>query len=292
MVVYCRVAEVVWGRLMASITGSVTVEQAKELTTARQALAKLVLTWGLVLIGVLAASIVIATVILFYAPCPNCGATDRLTPDHALSFLQTLLTGILPVIASWIAAVIAFYFARENQDAAAQNARDLIQDINPASLASIPVSGAMVPVEKLEVVRIDGPKSDAGTALTNVLSRFQAKGLSRLVFLDQNDIGQGVLHDSVISQFLVSQVQASKAVGAVLVSDLLASPPVKATLVASVVWTTPSATLAQAKLAMDEQTKTSSIDCRDALVTADGSKTGKVVGYISDIDIAKRGVYK
>ena len=25
---------------------------------------------------------------------------------------------------------------------------------------------------------------------------------------------------------------------------------------------------------------------------ADGSKTGKVIGYISDIDIAKRGVYK
>lgn len=279
---------------MESAAGSGSIEQTREFTTARQTVAKLVLRWGLLLIGALAGSIVLATVLIFFNQCSGseCSREGRLTPDHALSFLQTLLTGILPVIASWVAAVIAFYFARENLDAAALNTRKLFQEFQPTSLTSIAVSSAMVSVDKLEVVRTSGDRSDTDKPMVEILARFQTKGLSRLVFLDGGDVGVGVLHDSVITQYLVATAQSNKSVSTVKVSELLEDTKIKATLAASVVWVAPDTSLAQVKQAMDEQSKASSIDCRDALVTSDGTKTAKVVGYISDIDIAKRGAYK
>jgi len=43
---------------------------------------------------------------------------------------------------------------------------------------------------------------------------------------------------------------------------------------------------------MEKASKGAKYSCRDAFVTTTGDATGKVIGYVSDIDLAKRGAYR
>ncbi len=53
-----------------------------------------------------------------------------------------------------------------------------------------------------------------------------------------------------------------------------------------------SARLSSVKDQMDKKGKATGMACRDAFVTEGGTNSGKVIGYLSDIDISKKGAYK
>lgn len=67
------------------------------------------------------------------------------------SLLMGVFTAVLPVFATWVGTVIAFYFTNESYRAAAENAREAALGAQPAAR----VSDRMIPYEKIAKIEIE-----------------------------------------------------------------------------------------------------------------------------------------
>lgn len=212
-----------------------------------------------------------------------------------------IMTGILPLLGAWVGAIIAFYFGRDNYDAAARNVRQAMNVTPGDQLSSIFVKDVMVPANKLVTATMPGEK---GAALqSGVLPRLEKRGLGRLVVVagdaattdnapPPGSVAMGVVHDSVISRFIVSQIAAGKTLDSVTLGALLSDPEVARLLASAVVYVTPEATLADVRRKMDEASRNASATVRDVLVTATGKVGEPLLGYLTDIDLGDKGALK
>jgi hypothetical protein len=260
-------------------------EKIKSLIDDRRELADKVVRFAGWTIVILSSFIVLATVVLFLL-----NKDDTFSADKAIQSIHTVLATLLPLFGAWVGAVIAFYFARENLDAASQSARAIIQDVLPDRLASIPTSAAMVPLAQLEVVRT--PADDGKSLSAGILQHFRAKGLSRLPILNADDTGKGVFHDSTVQAFVLDTVAKGGNLDGITLKTMLDDPDQQKILAQSVVYTSSAATLAQVRAEMDKKSKDAPTSVRDAFVTSTGDEKGKVIGYLSDVDIGNRGALK
>jgi CBS domain-containing protein len=215
--------------------------------------------------------------------------------------LDKILTAVLPLLGAWIGAIIAFYFGRENYDAAVRNVREIIRVQTPDKLESIFVKDVMVPAAKL--VTAATPSEDAKPLQAGILPRLEERGLGRLIVVTggtattdnappASAVAKGVVHDSVINRFIATRLAAGAATGQVTLGALLADAEVARLLSSAVVYVTPDATLADVRRKMDEASKSASASVRDVLVTAGGKAGEPLLGYLTDIDLADKGTFK
>lgn len=215
--------------------------------------------------------------------------------------LDKIMTGILPLLGAWVGAIIAFYFGRDNYDAAARNVQQAISASAAPQLESIYVQDVMVPVGKLVTAAMPGEKD---TPLQpGIMPRLEQRGLGRLVIVDgaaattdnapgANAVAKGVVHDSVINRFIVARMALGEPLGAITLGGLLADPDVARLLSSAVVYVTPQMTLADVRRKMDEASRNATATVRDALVTATGKASEPLQGYLTDIDLAEKGALK
>jgi hypothetical protein len=107
--------------------------------------------------------------------------------------IDTLLNGVfasvLPVFATWVGTVIAFYFTNESFRQAAQATRETTAGLTDR-LRSIPVKSAMVPRARIVVLQLPTGGSLDSTKLKDINEKFQAaKGangerITRLIVVD------------------------------------------------------------------------------------------------------------
>lgn len=245
----------------------------------RKVVARWVLLGSFIIIGGVSVATAAFAIIGYLAP-----QNGRIDPEKAAASLTVLLNALLPVMGAWIGALIAFYFARDNYIAATESAKVLLGDRTP-QLETIAAGDAMIKLPQMEVVRT--PEEDAKPVKGQILDRFVAKGLSRLPVLTTGNKPKGVVHDSVVQQFLIEQ----PANAAPTLAHMLADQKVAKRLAESAAYVAATATLKDVKAAMDRRSKETSSSCRDVLVTTTGDDKGEVVGYISDMDLAKRGAF-
>lgn len=215
--------------------------------------------------------------------------------------LDRIMTGILPLLGAWVGAIIAFYFGRENYDAAARNVRQAITAASGTALESIYVRDVMVPAARLVAATMPGEKD--APLQGGILPRLEQRGLGRLVIVDgatatsdnsppANAAAKGVVHDSVINRFIVTRLAQNKPLAEITLGSLLADPDVARLLSSAVVYVTPQMTLAEVRRKMDDASRNASATVRDALVTASGKPGEPLLGYLTDIDLAEKGALK
>jgi hypothetical protein len=209
---------------------------------------------------------------------------------------------ILPLLASWVGTVLAYYYSRENLAAATRSVTDLAQQITSTQrLASTPVTGKMLGRSAFVTLPPDKarPWSVAmSQTLESVQLYLEGRDVQRLPLFDEQDRLIAVVHLSEITKFRASamtRASAAQAIGAQpargatgapaaapsqpTLGDLLDDPRRRALFEAFAVVPF-TATLADAKAAMDALDK-----CEDVFVTTHGRRTDPVLGWITDNDI-------
>lgn len=205
----------------------------------------------------------------------------------AFDYVDRFIAQILPLFGAWVGAVIAFYFARDNFDAATENTRSLLQSMGATDLEAIAAREAMIPVSS--VTAACTPREDQLKVLKDIMPRFEQKGLGRIVILDANNHGRGVLHESYVKEFLLRPpAPAPQAADAISLADLLGHPRTVEQLEKSAVFVRPDTTLAQVRAEMEKASRGAPRTIRDCFVTPGGRPDEAIVGYLSDLDIAKK----
>jgi hypothetical protein len=194
---------------------------------------------------------------------------------------KEILTMILPMIGTWVGTVLAFYFGKEQLEAATRSVTAIARELTPEEkLRSIRVPEKMIPRSAAYVVKDDPDKLKLLDALDQLS---QAKKGDRLPVLTSDDKPRYVFHRSTIDRFIAKSAAAGKNVEELksltledLVNDADSKLPVRTTYAI----VPENATLADAKRAME-----SLPSCQDVFITRNGSRDEPILGWLTNVII-------
>lgn len=207
---------------------------------------------------------------------------------------QLLLSSLLPLFATWVGTVLAFYYTKENYQAAKQDTLDIVASINQR-LSKRKVGDEMLRRSQI-VSQLIRSGDFSKVKISETAQQFQqttpaGKPITRLLLVDEQDKFLGIFHRATWDQMLVAGL--TKVPPVVLETDTLdrlISLPFRADssrkyadyIKESIAFVSIDKSLAEAKSRMEEK-----LDCQDIIVTQNGLATDPVLGWISNVDITR-----
>lgn len=188
-----------------------------------------------------------------------------------------VLATVLPVIGTWVGTILAFYFGKANFESAAKSVGDLAKQLTPQEkLRSIPVKSKWIPRDSMffKTAPIDAMK------IADVLKQIEDNNKGeRLPVLTDKFLAKDIIHRSMLDFYIARKARAGAAnIADLTFGDLFRDEPdLEKMFSTSFATVKQDATLADAKAAM-EQTK----NCEDVFVTADGTASTEVLGWVTD----------
>ena len=189
---------------------------------------------------------------------------------------QLVFSAVLPLFGTWVGTVLAFYFARENLEAATQSTLALT-----GRETATPVAQVMIRAD--DFVAYDLGTGDAVENVSLAVVRDKMRELTppsrRLPIRDAGGAIICVIHDSALTAYAESQGQRTDNLDKTL-GDLLSDPEYKA-LVEAVGFVSEKATIGDARRVM-----ASVENCNDVFVTATGKRDERAVGWLTNTLLA------
>lgn len=265
--------------------------------TARDRLAPLVLLFGGVGIVILSLAVIIALAVI--------AAREGTLRAKFDTVLMTIFTAVLPVFATWVGTVIAFYFSNESFRSAAQAAREAAQPPPEAPT----VDSVMIPYDRIgrmEVGSLDDAKklkvADVASRLNQQTTRvlvFQTGSRRPLLIIRRSlmppewlseDLRPPALATTAVGGDARSRQRNAKKLEEATVADYLQLPndqtgtnEADATRFAFVALATKLDDARQAMVAAN---------ARDVFVTARGTREEPVIGWVPDDRLTTSGPAK
>ncbi len=187
---------------------------------------------------------------------------------------QMVFTAVVPLLASWVGAVIAYYFSSESMDAATRNVKELMPV--EEKLKAIPVTKVMIKLSEMAKFKYDDAQK-----VQDILTTLKATGKGeRLPFLDNKNYPIYMLHKSALDSALVEATRQDS--GLVLAEVTLQQlfdkvPGLKVLAMGSFGTLERDATLETARSEMLRIN-----DCQDVFITEKGTKDSPVAGWITN----------
>jgi hypothetical protein len=209
----------------------------------------------------------------------------------AADLAEKTFNAILPVLASWVGTVLAFYFSAASLERASASLDKAISAASGAGADSKTAAEVMIPLGKIkELVDLDVTPSlptlevlqnkftgALATALPAGAKPPDGPAVTRLVFVNTN-VFRYVLHFATLNAYLAKPGTAKTDTFDTFRSD----PEVLQQISRMVVFVAASATLKDAKAALDRVS-----GAQDIIVTATGNSSDPMLGWITNVDLIK-----
>jgi len=190
---------------------------------------------------------------------------------------ENVFNALIPLIASWIGTVLAFYFGRENMEAAA----DRFLTLNSETLDDIPVENVMIDLGTM-VFEDDDPDLNGNLKLLELVESYKKIRKDRIPFLTKDKLSpQYIIHISFIESFLATYKGEDPNISKLTINNLIQSDQFRDHFgfeeTHGFVVVGPRTSL---ELAIENLNK---IDQgRDIFITEGGKENGRVIGWITD----------
>lgn len=192
---------------------------------------------------------------------------------------MTIFNIVLPVFASWVGTVLAFYFGRENFEAANQQVAELVHRLTPEQLAKTQITSIMRALFHMAYFQMEEGKGESDIKLSELLNKTSGK-ISRLPIIDADKIPKYIIHESSIDKYIAAGgkqdntledfVATQKKAGFIFGLD-------KGFIVVS-----EKSSIGSAKRQMEETPF-----CQDIFITKHGSPNEPLTGWVSNVRMAK-----
>jgi hypothetical protein len=192
------------------------------------------------------------------------------------SFLSGIFGAVLPVVATWVGTVLAFYFTRESFREAAQNTRELFE--RPAQRT---VAELMIPYEKM--AKVPSAKADGAATLEQARTAAKEQSLQEILDLFKPPVTRVPILDGkarvlfVVRQKLVSELKPEDTLAKYLDQAGVGADAISFKVLAG------TASLQEARNLFDQGSK-------EIFVTENGREDQAVRGMLTDDDLRKFAV--
>lgn len=232
----------------------------------------------LVVIGSFLTLFLLVSALIGLAQSDNTTASDS---------AKNAFSAILPVLAGWVGTVLAFYFSAASQERTSASLDKVISRSGGGPGPSTLVSRTMIAfssiaaLQKLEDKDGSRPKDISISKLQQAFEQALPNGtkVTRLLFVDSDGVFKYVLHIGTLNAFIVKQQVTG---GAATFADMLADPETLHQISKLVVFVSASASLGDAKGALEKVR-----GAQDIIVTAAGNATEPMLGWLSNVDLIK-----
>jgi hypothetical protein len=197
--------------------------------------------------------------------------------DDRSETTRLVFSSVLPLLGTWVGTVLAFYFARENLQAATESTLKL------AGVAEIetPVTRVMIPEADFVAYDLGTTDRVEDVKLTDLHQKMSAitPPSRRLPVRNPSGAVLYVIHDSTLTAYAESVGQPTASLDKTL-GDLLANDEYKR-LIEAIAFVPERASVADARAAM-----TSIENCNDVFVTASGKRDERAIGWLTNTLLA------
>lgn len=198
--------------------------------------------------------------------------------------IKDILGILLPVISAWAGTVFAFFFGRENFEAATRSSATLIRQLTTQEkLRSIIFRDVMIPINKAAKLILDKAENLIKLKADMIDGILEKEGRERLPMLDTQGRIKFMAHRSLIDKFIVQETANGKAVEDLTLADMLADAPTKEVLIGSFQTLVETSNLAEAKTLIDKIR-----NCSDVFATEDGTPNTKVIGWVTNVIVREQ----
>lgn len=201
-------------------------------------------------------------------------------PKNIETTLTTVFNTLVPLFGTWVGTVLAFYFSSKNYEAAAKATKDLVGQLGDDRLKQIPIKDAWIPASGISGLPVDDGKESTVDFVKDVEGLLNTQ-ISRVPVWDANKVVRYVLHESMVYRFLAKNKKPDPTLQDFL--DFAADAGTYRDIVSKIGWVSQTATLADAKAKME-----GTPNCQDVFVTASGSNIEPVLGWVTNVEIAKK----
>ncbi len=248
-----------------------TIESAQERTASqeRSTIARVLLYFS---IGGL---VILAGIVIWAAAAdPN---------ENVAEISEKIFNALLPLFGTWVGAIVAFYFSRENFESASRSVREIAkQSAAGRQMRTVTVREAMLPVAKMKVTRLAQGETDDQVNLKARLID-QLKGpISRLPVLEPDGSVKYMIHESELYRFIYESSIAAPAgqdfaIEKATLADFLAFDGMLDIVTKTFAFVGQDGTLADAKAALDKVA-----DGQDVFVTESGQPREPMIGWLAN----------
>jgi|WetSurMetagenome_2_1015567.scaffolds.fasta_scaffold94651_2 hypothetical protein len=203
------------------------------------------------------------------------GSGDKESYESA----KYVFNALFPVLSTWIGTVIAFYFSRENFEAANKSMQEIVSKLSPMEkLKSIPVKDKMIKFDEIVKYQLEKGEVLDNCRLSKIREKFST--FNRLIIIGKAKQAIYVIHKSIIDRLYTDYLLKSKDTNELTIKNLCEDSEICKILKNSFAVVKEDATLADAKVKMD-----SVKDALDVIVTKSGDKSEPVIGWITNVII-------
>ena len=192
---------------------------------------------------------------------------------------MTIFNIVLPMFASWVGTILAFYFGRENFELANRQVRELVQQIAPGQRAEAPVTSIMRSLLNMAYFQIPKGKGEQDIKLSELRDKLGGN-VTRLPIIDADKKPKYMIHESSIDRYIASGGKQEDTLEMFIATQKKAGFDFG--LNKGFVVVSEQATLAAAKRKMEETPS-----CQDIFVTKEGSPDEPLTGWFSNVRMVK-----
>jgi hypothetical protein len=208
---------------------------------------------------------------------------------EAFSILQYVLGALLPLWGTWIGTILAYYYSKENFEAANKSVQQIVDKLTPEKkLQSLKSKDIMIPRSKLIYQVLKKSETLSKFKLKEDCLRFlEANKIKRVIILDEEDKAKYVIHRDLISFFIANSILSGTDVSGLTLQDMYdkGDAEIRHTLENSVKFLGIDSNLLDAKNIMDQQK-----GCMDIFITEKGTADEPVLGWITNVTIAENSI--
>ncbi|MGY4101253.1 hypothetical protein ACW2Q0_17110 [Nocardia sp. R16R-3T] len=191
-------------------------------------------------------------------------------PGEKGSASQLVFSSVLPLFGTWVGTVLAFYFARENLEAATQSTLRLSGGYKKDDS----VSDVMIRRAQMIVRAATSGEQIGAITVESIATIITVTGKKRVPILDDKGSVKFVIHQSLLDSYARTVTPETYAQASL--DDLLASPENKI-LAKAIGFVSITATLGEAR---DQMQRVNG--CNDIFVTSSGDPAEPVLGWLTN----------
>lgn len=224
-------------------------------------------------------------------------------PEEKLGHVKELFALLLPVIGTWVGTILAFYFTRENFEAANRSVSTLVKQVlSPAEkFKEMLVSEVMIKTEVFPMKKVENYDVFTKCHIKELIEKMRGDQSERLPILEEKSLKFiFLIYITTLERFLLGYIDgkfklndnSKPEVKALTIQNMFESDYQFGKEILELTEKQPllplNATLAEARQIMQNNTY-----CQDVFVTKSGSKDEKVEGWITnDLIVEKSELFK
>jgi hypothetical protein len=193
--------------------------------------------------------------------------------------IMTIFNIVLPVFASWVGTILAYYFGRENFEAANLEVRKMVQQITPEQRAKEPISKHMKLLNNMVYSLIPAGKDIKDIKLSDLREKL-GNNITRLPVIDADRKPLYMIHESSIDKYVSTGGQNTDTLKSFI--DAQKSKGIEFGLNKGFIVVAEDNTIAEAKQELEKIRS-----CQDIFITKDGKPDEILLGWISNVRMVK-----